>query len=395
VLCLDRSHGDRRDRRHRSPVAKTHQHVARHGEQECRVDLEQRELEHAEAGDERARYDDTARPEAPLKPAAERRDEQERDVHRQPRDPGLQGGIALHVLEVERDEEQGSGKRRVEKEIVEARDRERSAAEEPEREHRLGMPRLIQQKRCCEHGGGAQKAKREGRGPGVVVGLDESEGQAEQGGCAQSRPDEIESTRVRVARLAHVREGDGETDNADRHVHPEDCRPVEHLDQQAAEHGPETKPEAGDRRPDADRPRPPIRLERIDKDRERKRRQERGADALEGPKRDQHPVARRERAAGREDREQREAGQKNSLAPVPIAERAADEDERRERERVRVDRPDEIAGRDVELVLNRRQRNVHDRDVEQDHELREAGGDERPALSARRHRRRDATAGRG
>src|SRR5436309_5945968 len=48
---------------------------------------------------------------------------------------------------------------------------------------------------------------------------------------------------------------------------------------------------------------------------------------------------------------------------------------------MRVDRPLEVAQRGVEAALNRRQRDVHDRVVEHDHEQREAHGSERPPLA--------------
>jgi hypothetical protein len=114
-------------------------------------------------------------------------------------------------------------------------------------------------------------------------------------------------------------------------------------------------------------------------------REQRRPDSLECPERDQHAVARREGACGGEDREDDEAEHEDALAPVAIVERAAHEDERGERQDIRVDRPDKVDRRDVELPLDRGQRDVHDRDIEQDHELREAGCCERPALANSGH----------
>jgi hypothetical protein len=131
---------------------------------------------------------------------------------------------------------------------------------------------------------------------------------------------------------------------------------------------------------------------RIDK---RERRKQRRADALKRAERDQHMVARGERAAGREQREEGEPESEDALASVAVAERAADQDERGQRQHVRVDGPDERAGGDVQLPLDRGQSHVHDRDVEQDHELGEAGRDQRPALAGGAHREATITAGAG
>src|SRR5436190_1372377 len=59
----------------------------------------------------------------------------------------------------------------------------------------------------------------------------------------------------------------------------------------------------------------------------------------------------------------------------PVPEPAAQEQEAAEDERVGVDDPLQSAVGQVEVVLDRRQGNVHDRRVEDDHELRQADED--------------------
>ena len=189
--------------------------------------------------------------------------EHEAHHHRQPRHAGLERREALDVLEVQRDEKEESGQSGIHQAEVEIRDREGPAPEEVQREHRLGVPRLEDQEGRPERHGGAEEGKRERRRPGVVIGLDETQGQAEERPRGESGPAEIEPAGARIARLANLSERRKQARDADRNVHPEDRRPVEDLDQRASEHGTEGEPEAGDRCPDPDRPRPPLWLERI------------------------------------------------------------------------------------------------------------------------------------
>ncbi len=60
------------------------------------------------------------------------------------------------------------------------------------------------------------------------------------------------------------------------------------------------------------------------------------------------------------------------LRPEQVAELAADEQEAAERERVGRHDPLAAVGREAQIGLRRRQRDVHDRRVEHDHELRRA-----------------------
>ena len=78
---------------------------------------------------------------------------------------------------------------------------------------------------------------------------------------------------------------------------------------------------------------------------------------------------------------------KTQPAAVAVGERAGGEDQGGERERVRVHHPLQPRQARVQVVLDVRQRDVDDRDVEQEHERRRADGDERPAAVGRGRRR--------
>ena len=68
----------------------------------------------------------------------------------------------------------------------------------------------------------------------------------------------------------------------------------------------------------------------------------------------------------------------DQAAPVPVGERARSEDQRGETERIGVDDPLQASQAGIEALLHVRQRDDHDRDVEQQHERRQADGEQRP-----------------
>src|SRR6266511_287780 len=87
----------------------------------------------------------------------------------------------------------------------------------------------------------------------------------------------------------------------------------------------------------------------------------------------------RRAAQKRGDAENDHAAREDEPAPVAIRERTGREDQRGKRDRVRVDDPLQTRQARVELSLDARQRDVDDRDVDEQHECRRANGDKRPA----------------
>ena len=107
-----------------------------------------------------------------------------------------------------------------------------------------------------------------------------------------------------------------------------------------------------------------------------------GADALQEAGADQHALARRDAAQQRGDREDRQAGEEHALAADQVAEPAGEQQQAAERDQERVDDPGQVALAEVEVVLDRGQRDVHDRRVEHDHQLRQADDDQRRPAAA-------------
>ncbi len=84
---------------------------------------------------------------------------------------------------------------------------------------------------------------------------------------------------------------------------------------------------------------------------------------------DQRLVAPRKAAQERTEREDDRADQEDAPAAEEVGRTPSEQQESAEDERVGADHPLEVLLREPEVDLDRRQRDVHDRDVEDDHEL--------------------------
>ncbi len=161
----------------------------------------------------------------------------------------------------------------------------------------------------------------------------------------------VAAMRVLVLRLRHEAERRDERDDAHGHVDEEDPRPRERLRQPAAEHEAERRTADGDRRPYAERLRAlPALGERRRDDRQRRRGDERRAEALERAEADQHPRARREPVQERRGREDDEADEEEPLAAEQVTGTTAEQQEAAEDERVRVDDPLQVGLTQPEIL---------------------------------------------
>jgi hypothetical protein len=102
-----------------------------------------------------------------------------------------------------------------------------------------------------------------------------------------------------------------------------------------------------------------------------------GADALEEAGADQRSLTWGDATEERRDRERDESGEKHALAADEVADAAGQEQQAAEADEEGVDDPGQVALAEVKVLLDRGQRDVHDRDVEHDHELRQADDGER------------------
>ena len=87
---------------------------------------------------------------------------------------------------------------------------------------------------------------------------------------------------------------------------------------------------------------------------------------------DQHALRDRHGAAQRRERERGDADHEQLAVAVQVAEAPAEQQEPAERQQVGVDDPRQRRLREAQVGLDRRQRDVHDRRVEDDHQRPEA-----------------------
>ena len=92
---------------------------------------------------------------------------------------------------------------------------------------------------------------------------------------------------------------------------------------------------------------------------------------------DQRALARSDAAQQRGGGEHDEADEEHALSPDEIADPAGEQQQAPERDQERVDDPGEVRLAEAQVVLDRGKRDVHDRDVEHDHQLRQADDDQR------------------
>ena len=167
--------------------------------------------------------------------------------------------------------------------------------------------------------------------------------------------------------------------DAHGHVHEEDPLPAEVLREDAAEEDAGRGAAPRDRAPDPERLVPlraAVAEGRVD-DREGRGRDDRTAEACDGAEGDQPRAAIREAAHERCEREQRHSEHEHAAAAEHVGRPPAEQQEPAEREGVRRDDPLERALRELEVGRDGGQGHVHDRDVEDDHEERDADEGER------------------
>ena len=133
----------------------------------------------------------------------------------------------------------------------------------------------------------------------------------------------------------------------------------------------------GDRGPDAQRAGALAALgERVRHDRQRGGRHERGAEALQRASADEELGRRRETVEQRREGEERDARDEEVPAAEEVRGAPTEQQEPTEHQCVRVQHPLQRRRREPEVGLDRRQRHVHDRRVEDDHELAQADDEE-------------------
>ena len=190
--------------------------------------------------------------------------------------------------------------------------------------------------------------------------------------------------RLGVPALRHVPERDDDHQRRQRQVDQEH-RPPGPLHQPAADERADRSGDPAQPRPGADRRGPVRAAERRGDQRQAARGQQRAADALQGPARDEQRKVRRRPAQQRRHREPHHADHEHAAAPEPVAQRAAEQDQRGQRQGVGVDGPLQAAEARAEVRADPLQRHVDDGAVEHDHARAEHGREQHPPGRGRPH----------
>ena len=255
-------------------------------------------------------------------------------------------------------------------------------AEEVEVEHRPGLQVLDGDEDREQDGAADQRAEDQGAAPALGVAAQHAEDDQEERRREGEQAPDVGARRLRVARLAHPRQGDEQRERADRDVDEEDPAPVERVGEDPADERSRRHGDADRRSPDGDRAADVGPAVLGSDQRERRGEERRAPDALHRAGDVEHGDVPGQAAEQRREREDDHADGEEQPAAVAVGERARGQDQRRQRQRVGVDHPLQPRQARVEVVLDVRQRDVDDRDVEQEHERRRADGDERPAAVA-------------
>ena len=182
------------------------------------------------------------------------------------------------------------------------------------------------------------------------------------------------SSRAGRGRLAGQQQRSaGERHRGEDQVHVQRPPPGQVLGQRAAQQQPDRAAGPGDRPVDAERLAAVLLAgERGGQQRQRRRHQQRRERALAGPRGDQHGEVDRGAADGRHDGEPGQPDQEGDLPAQQVGQPAAEQQQAAERQRVGGDHPLPVHGAETQRPLRGRQRDVHDRQVQHHHQLRQA-----------------------
>ena len=224
--------------------------------------------------------------------------------------------------------------------------------------------------------------------PAEAAPLEQRVGDGDERRREQGRADQVGAPGRGLARLGNDADSGDEGDERDRDVDQEDRAPAPAEDvglgEKAAEHESERGGEAEDRAVHPERLPALLAGEDRAEGGQDLRDHRRGGRTLDDPRRDQLPPGLGETGGEARGAEERDPDQEDALAPEHVAEAAGDDQGRREGEHVRGHDPLQLRAAGLEIALDRRQGDVHDRDVDHVHQHRTDHHDRsQPALRIR------------
>ena len=295
--------------------------------------------------------DQVARLDLGQRHARERRDDEGGDRDRQVAQAGVDRRVAEEALQVERQVEEQGEHRAGDRERRQLDAGEGAAAEQRERQHRLGNPLLDRHEGRQQHGGAGEERDDQRAAPALLVAAHQRQHQQEQGGGEGDQPAPVDPRCVGVAGLDQLPVGDADRRQPDRHVDQEDRLPPEAVGEEAADQRADRDGAADRGAVDAHRhPAFGAAGELLGDEREGDGEHDRAADALQATGEVEEGRVGGERAEQRGEGEDREADREDASAAQPVGQRAGGEDQGGEREGVGVDHPLQVGEAAAEVL---------------------------------------------
>ena len=229
-----------------------------------------------------------------------------------------------------------------------------------------------------QHGRRREAAEYQPVGESAFAGLDQREHEERQRGCEREEAEPVRAARPGIARFLQAGECDHEDRRADRQVDEEDPPPGQAGRECPTHDRPDRDREAGDGTPHAERNTPVLAAERVGQQRQRHGEHDRAADTLHAARDYEEQRSGRNAAQQRGNRERADPDQVHQPPAEQVGERSAGEQRGRQRQGVRVNDPLQIGEAAAQLLLDVGQGDVHDRDVEQQHERTQTHRRQRP-----------------
>ena len=314
-------------------------------------------------------------------PERERRHDQ---VGRQEGETDLQRAVPEDELEIESGEEKPGEHGRGPEDADYVGCRDIAELEEPERHEWRASPSLDPDEQCQQHCRRREQAERLSGGPAFLVAVHDCVDREHQGRRHRHGAGDVETPAGRLAAAARDQpQAEDEDHYADRKVDEEDPVPIEHVRENAAEQYADASAAGRDESDHAHRLRPLGGLGEQGHDQgESDHRHDSPTEALDGSSSDQERLRVRKTAAEGGDGEEPDSGQEEPPMAKEISQASAEQEKAAEGQDVRVHDPGERRLGEPKVGPDRWQCDVHDRRVEDDHQIAQTEDDQREPAGA-------------
>ncbi len=338
---------------------------------EVAVGTGEREEDQADGEHERPGDDERFRAEPGDQPRGEH-DHRDHDEHghRQQRGAGGERAVAEDLLEVEVEEVPHRHPRGPEEQLGEVRAGQVGRLEDAQAHQRCLDRALDGHEHGQQHKRGAQHEQCGRRAPALLWGAHDAEHDERQAGGHGQRAEHVDAAAP-GGRRRHQRRDGGQRGQSDRDVEPEHPGPAQPLGDHAAEEHSGGTAGGGGRAVERDGLGQFLGLvaEEHDQQRQGRRRDQRGTDALDGATVDLDAGGPGERAEHRADEQDDPSEGEHPLGSEEVRETSAEQQQAAEGDQEAVEHPRQAGLAESQILLHPGQRHGDDRGVHDDHEL--------------------------